>query len=347
MATSIMIVVLSLAVVGLAAVVYQLVKQNGRILLRLDQLEKKPAAVAQDEPQGLAVGTPVSPFSLPDLSGRTVSLEEFLGRQTLLVYWSPECGFCDLIAPELASLQSDLKKHNVQLLLVSYASAESNRKLADEHGLKCPILLTKDSETLEAFKNEGTPTAYLLDEKGRVAHPLASGADQVLALARETTAGRPKRKGLLRVQPLSESRIERGGLKAGSPAPGFHLPDIRGRTVSLEEYRGRRVLLVFTQPGCGPCDQLAPQLVRLHKEHGENGLAVLVVGRGDIEGNRRKAEQHGLEFPVVVQEKWKLSREYGTFATPVAFLIGEAGLIARNAAVGPDEIVSLAREALG
>ncbi|PYV31881.1 MAG: hypothetical protein DMG09_25245 [Acidobacteria bacterium] len=323
MATSIMIVVLSLAVVGLAAVVYQLVKQNGRILLRLDQLEKKPAAVAQDEPQGLAVGTPVSPFSLPDLSGRTVSLEEFLGRQTLLVYWSPDCGFCALIAPELASLQSDLRKRNVQLLLVSYASAESN------------------------LKNEGTPTAYLLDEKGRVAHPLASGADQVLALARETTAGRPKRKGLLRVQPLSESRIERGGLKAGSPAPGFHLPDIRGRTVSLEEYRGRRVLLVFTQPGCGPCDQLAPQLVRLHKEHGENGLAVVVVGRGDIEGNRRKAEQHGFEFPVVVQEKWKLSREYGTFATPVAFLIGEAGLIARNAAVGPDEIVSLAREALG
>ena len=82
MATSIMIVVLSLAVVGLAAVVYQLVKQNGRILLRLDQLEKKPAAGAQDEPQGLAVGTPVAPFSLPDLSGRTVSLEEFLRRSS-------------------------------------------------------------------------------------------------------------------------------------------------------------------------------------------------------------------------------------------------------------------------
>src|SRR5207249_9688642 len=125
-------------------------------------------------------------------------------------------------------------------------------------------------------------------------------------------AGQVKRRPLLRKRPLSESRIERGGLKAGNLAPAFRLPDIHGRTVSLEEYRGRRVLLVFTQPGCAPCDQLAPHLVRLHKQHGENDLSVVVVGRGDPEENRRKAKEHGFEFPVVVQEKWKLSKEYGT-----------------------------------
>src|SRR5437867_363015 len=354
---SVMIVVLGIVILGLAAVVYQLIKQQGRILLRLDHLErlaeeegkavKGPVPDSlKSEPQGIPPGTPVAPFSLPDVSGRVVSLQEFRGRRILLVHWNPQCGFCDLIAPDLAQLQPDLHKRNIQLLLVSYGDREPNRKLAREHGLKCPILLMKDSQRLEAFRNEGTPVAYLLDEEARVARALAEGAQQVLALAREAAGGVLKSKRLLRMRPLSESRIEREGLKPGAVAPTFRLPDIHGCSVSLEDYRGRSVLLVFTQPGCGPCDQLAPHLVRLHQDYGENGLAVLVVGRGDQEENRHKAEQHGFEFPVVVQERWKLSKAYGTFATPVAFLIEENGIIAGNAAVGTDAILSLAREAV-
>jgi peroxiredoxin len=145
---------------------------------------------------------------------------------------------------------------------------------------------------------------------------------------------------------LSESRIERNGLKAGTPAPAFRLPDLHGGTVSLEEYRGRRVLLVFTDPHCGPCEELAPHLVRLHREHRDDGPALVLVARGDPGENRRKAEEHGFEFPVVVQERWKLSKEYGIFAAPVAFLIGEDGVIARDVAKGVEEIVALARDGL-
>ena len=110
--------------------------------------------------------------------------------------------------------------------------------------------------------------------------------------------------------------------------------------------RGRKVLLVFSDPQCGPCDMVAPDLVRFHRKHGNNGLAVLMVGRGDREENKKKAMQHGILFPVVLQEKWKLSRQYGIFATPVAFLIGQDGTIMRNVAQGTDEILKLARESL-
>lgn len=97
----------------------------------------------------------------------------------------------------------------------------------------------------------------------------------------------------------------------------------------------RGVLLVFTDPHCGPCDALAPELVRLHKEHEGNGLAVVMVGRGDAEENRRKAAAHGFEFPVVLQDPWRLSKRYGIFATPVAFLINERGVIARMSPLAP------------
>jgi len=146
---------------------------------------------------------------------------------------------------------------------------------------------------------------------------------------------------------LAESRIERKGPKAGNPAPGFRLPDLSGRTVSLEDYRGRKVLLVFTDPHCGPCDQIAPELARLHRQHQENGLALVMVGRGDAEENRKKARQNGFEFPVVLQKKWELSKQYGIFATPVAFLINEEGVIARDVATGADAILELAQRGLG
>jgi peroxiredoxin len=344
-----------LTLLGLCFFLYQLVRQQGRMLLRLDRLEDAIARAAhqtttsgQSGPKGLPVGTPVQTFELPDLAGNSVSLSDFRGKRVLLLYWSADCGFCDLIAPDLARLEPELHMNNTQLLLVSYGDVESNRKLAEEHGINCPILLIEGSRKQKVLENEvfescGTPSAYLLDEEGRIALPLAAGGDAVATLASEAATGRKKKTGL-RTRPLTESRIEREGLKVGTLAPPFSLGDVYGRTVSLEQFRGRRVLLVFTDRNCGPCDELAPHLVRLHRQHQDNGLTIIMVGRGSAEENRRKAEEHGFEFPVILQQRWKLSKDYGTFATPAAFLISENGVIMRKVAKGADEIMTLARE---
>jgi peroxiredoxin len=333
--------------------VYQLFKQQGRLLLRLDSLEQRlghagghaPGAAPQPQaPQGLPVGTEVADFQLADLDGRQVSLSDFRGRRVLLVSWNPTCGYCDMIGPDLAQLQKDFDESNVKMVLASYGDADSNRKLAEEHGLEAPVLLL-GSRTLEAFQNMGTPCAYLLDENGIVIEPMAVGANAVPLLARSAAARNGKRKRLPGEKPLSESKIPRGGLPAGTLAPAFTLPDLGGRLVSLDQYRGGRVLLVFSDPSCGPCDQLAPKLAELHRRHTGNGLSILMVGRGDAQENRRKAREFGLEFPVVMQDRWKLSKEYGIFATPVAFLIGKDGVIERNVAEGPEKILALAANA--
>jgi len=335
------IVIEALVAVTLGLVLFQVLKQQGRILRRLDELELKAAGVSA--PAELEIGTLVQDFQAPDLSGKNVSLSDFRGRRVLLIYWNPECGFCDMLAAELAPLQTALKKNNTEVVLVTYGDVESNRKLAVEHGLDSTILLIENSPAKEfivneLFRHRGTPSAYLLDEQKRVIQALAVGMDDILRVARSPGGHRP---------PLQrESRIVRDGLKAGTPAPAFRLPDIHGGTVSLDQFRGRKLLLVFSDPQCGPCDQLAPKLAELHRKHENNGLAVVMVGRGDPEQNKKKAGQHRIEFPVVLQEKWKLSRQYGIFATPVAFLVGKDGVIARNVATGPDEIMTLAYEGL-
>ena len=338
--------VLLLAVVSLAWLVVQVIRQQGRLLLRIEALERPTTTLETSETDpargGLPLATSFPPFRLPDLEGKEIELDDFETR-VLLVHWSPECGFCREIAADLARFQVDLRRRKTELVLVSYGSPESNRALVQAHGLDCPVLLQADRETIEGFARMGTPVAYLLDDRGRIAKPVAVGAREVPELVAEA-AGSPGR--LARERPLSESLIEREGLKAGVPAPTFELPDLWGRTISLADQRGRKVLLIFSDPECGPCDALLPDLARLDREHRENGLAVVMISRGEPAENQRKAEAFGVEFQVVLQPGWRLSKKYGIFATPVAFLINEEGVIERDVARGPTEILAVAREAL-
>ena len=138
---------------------------------------------------------------------------------------------------------------------------------------------------------------------------------------------------------LAGSRLNRNGLPVGAAAPSFTLPRLDGGELSLSDYAGRAVLLVFSDPDCGPCNVLAPQLERLSKKR--PGVSVVMVSRGDPDRNRRKAAEHGVTFPVVLQEQWKLSREYAKFATPIAYLIDAEGRIAADVALGIDAILAL------
>jgi peroxiredoxin len=146
---------------------------------------------------------------------------------------------------------------------------------------------------------------------------------------------------------LSRSKIGRDGLKPGTPAPDFTLPRLDGGELSLSRFRGRRVLLVFSDPHCGPCDALLPELERLARARGRvEALQVLMVSRGEAEENRRKVRQHHLTFPVALQKQWEVSRRYAMFATPVGYLIDKQGRIARDVAVGVEPILALARDAV-
>ncbi len=236
-----------------------------------------------------------------------------------------------------------MKKSDIQPVLIAYGSAAANQTLARENQMDWPILPMKGTEaekimTDSVFANCGTPSAYMLDGEGKVEHRLVVGSDAIVDMVRS----------VIKKASLTKSRIEREGLKVGTPAPVFRLQDIhdKGETIALDQFRGRKVLLVFSDPHCGPCNELAPDLVKLHRQHRDNGMAVVMVGRGELEENRKKALEHGIEFPVLLQDRWKISREYGIFATPVAFLISKDGVIMRNVAQGADEILKLANEGL-
>src|SRR3954462_3548361 len=100
----------------------------------------------------------------------------------------------------------------------------------------------------------------------------------------------------MRQQPARsvDSKPRRDGLCPGEPAPGFVLPALAGGTLSLADFEGARVLLVFSDPNCGPCELLAPRLQRLAER--VRDVKVVMISRGTSERNLEKAQEHGLTF---------------------------------------------------
>ena len=337
---------------------YHLIRQNGRLLLRLEAIETqltqlgsvpalRPAPRAVSSPvQGLPLGSVAPEFALPDLAGQPHTLSQWRGQRLLLIFFSPHCGFCLQMAPALSLLPVKGANGQPLPLVVTTADAETNRRLITEHGLRGPVLLQEQMEVASTYQAHGTPMGYLIDAQGRIASPLTVGAQALLALASapayvlpivsQQTNGHKSYKGN---RLLSDSRLNRNGLQAGTLAPSFTLPRLDGGTLSLEEYRGQHVLLVFSDPHCNPCDLLSPQLEQLHRRIPE--VQVLLISRGEVETNRQKVQQYQLTFPVVLQHSWEVSRLYAMFGTPIGYLIDVEGTIAADVAVGTESILAL------
>lgn len=126
----------------------------------------------------------------------------------------------------------------------------------------------------------------------------------------------------------------------GSTAPDFRLLDLEGRIVSLNEHRGRVVLLDFWATWCAPCRLSIPELNRLQEKYREKGVVVLGISMDD-------PREYPDSYLWAFKEKYKINyrilrytpkvvREYfakENMAIPTLFVIDKKGRI-RDKIVG-------------
>lgn len=143
--------------------VYQIARQNDRILLRLESIEKQiglrketRAGAKRPEPSGLPVGTAAPDFELPDLTGARHKLSAFRGRDLLLIFFNPKCGFCTKMAVDLAALPLDRGDGRAVPVVITTGDAEQNRKLVDHYGIRCLVLLQQEMEVAAKYRAQGT-----------------------------------------------------------------------------------------------------------------------------------------------------------------------------------------------
>jgi peroxiredoxin len=288
--------VLGLVVLGLLLgqwwFLMHLLRQNGRLLTRIEALEglfeaggaapSSPNEVPTTQaPEGLPAGDEAPGFALTGLHGETLTLESLRApaKPVMLIFTDPNCGPCNALLPEVGRWQEE-HAQKLTLALLSRGAVEENRTKAQEHGLT-NVLLQKDWEVSEAYAVRGTPSAVLIGPDGKVASPVAGGAEGIrdllshvrgeraqLPMQAQQPQGHPQAQGQPcpscgKMHPNGHAAqpAERPGPKVGETAPEVRLADLEGNEVSLqEEFRGEETLVLFWNPGCSICWQKLPDL---------------------------------------------------------------------------------------
>lgn len=114
-------------------------------------------------------------------------------------------------------------------------------------------------------------------------------------------------------------------LMAGIKAPDFTLKNENNEEVSLASFSGKKTLFVFSQPGCGYCEQFYPELKRFTEESSEVQVAIMQLHAG-VEENKVIKEEKGLEIPFLATSN-EVMTAYKVRGTPTSILIDEEGRV--------------------
>lgn len=118
-------------------------------------------------------------------------------------------------------------------------------------------------------------------------------------------------------------------LSAGMIAPDFNLIDTTGKSVSLNQYRGKVVLIDFWQTWCPPCVEEIPHLKSLQEKYKSQGLIILgVTDRLDQDGVEKWRELvrgKGINYSALMDEKGTTAAQYNVGGYPHKFIIDRGG----------------------
>jgi cytochrome c biogenesis protein CcmG, thiol:disulfide interchange protein DsbE len=113
--------------------------------------------------------------------------------------------------------------------------------------------------------------------------------------------------------------------------PELVMAQLDGGTWRMADHRGQVVLVNYWATWCGPCWEETPGLVRLSRELGPKGLAV--VGVAIDEGGRDKVQRFvdafHVSYPVTLPEKMS-QMEYGMEGVPTTILVDKEGRVAKT-----------------
>ena len=128
-------------------------------------------------------------FALPDLSGKTVRLDDFRGKVTLVNFWASWCAPCREEFPHMAELYRDFAKRPFAIAAISDDVSDTKmRAFVREFRPPFPVLVG-EARMKAVYHYRGLPYSVLLDRNGRVIERIFGfGGDQEFSRLRATIA---------------------------------------------------------------------------------------------------------------------------------------------------------------
>jgi thiol-disulfide isomerase/thioredoxin len=180
---AVLTIVLAAAVIAQWRLLVSLLRQNGRLLLRIEALEGGGARPLVRESESLPpLPGPIPAFSLPDLEGNFVSLDDLrsLNRAILLVFLHADCTVCSLLLPEVARWQQEYGDR-VTVVVVAEEASSGLIEAASANALQ-RVLIGGSREVIGVREAGPLPSAVLLAPDGRILGGPISGADGIRIL---------------------------------------------------------------------------------------------------------------------------------------------------------------------
>ncbi len=120
----------------------------------------------------------------------------------------------------------------------------------------------------------------------------------------------------------------------GSKAPDFTLPDLKGRTKSLSDYKGKVVFINFWATWCKPCREEMPSMEVLYRDLKSKKvpfeiLAVSIDSEGP-EVVEKFRKEFNLSFPILHDRKGRIKELYKTTGVPESFIVDQNGFVAQK-----------------
>ncbi len=117
-------------------------------------------------------------------------------------------------------------------------------------------------------------------------------------------------------------------LPLGTSAPKFSLPNIDGKTISLDDFRSKPLVVMFICNHCPYVKHVAPELVRIVTDYSGRGIAFVGISSNDVtshpedspEKMREEAKVQGYQFPYLYDESQEIAKTYQAACTPDFFV---------------------------
>lgn len=121
-------------------------------------------------------------------------------------------------------------------------------------------------------------------------------------------------------------------VKSGSVAPYFRMKTAEGKTLSLNQYKGRYVLLDFWASWCPDCRKDIPNVVRMYRKFHPQGVDFIGISMDtNAEAWKKAIAQYGLTYPQVSElvkfHDTKIAALYGVKWIPSMVLIDPQGKV--------------------
>ena len=118
--------------------------------------------------------------------------------------------------------------------------------------------------------------------------------------------------------PLYRARQLRGGPaspRVGQKASNFSLKDTRGHTVSLDEFKGKKaVVVLFIGTECPINNNFMPTLAELYNEYAPKDVQFLAINSNQMDTPERvkeHARKYGIPFPVLKDQGNEIADRFG------------------------------------